>query len=189
MARSFNLRGLAAMLILIGSIAASLIAATPASANTNPTDYLRLRNLDGRYEEFTIGNGTPNSCALYHRWQQRPGDDSSWTGRQSLGGCLNHNLNLNGASNPDGRLEIFAIANSTYDLFHIWQAPSTSSGWSSWQTLKGGQLTYAPNIYILSGGLLSLLGPGTDGYTWCIDQSPSSPGGWGNWRRCVASAG
>jgi hypothetical protein len=36
MARSFNLRGLAAMLILIGTFGASLTAAAPASADTNP---------------------------------------------------------------------------------------------------------------------------------------------------------
>lgn len=180
----FNRLGLAVILVLMGSFSASLIAAAPASADPTPTSYLRLRNLDGRWEHFMIGNGTPGSCALYHKWQTRPGDDSSWSGWQSLGGCLDENLELNGDSNPDGRLEIFAIAKSSWYLFHIWQAPGTPGGWSSWQTLRGGQLLFAPDISILSGGLLRLSGTGIDGGTWCISQSPSTPGGWGSWGRC-----
>jgi hypothetical protein len=179
-------RVLVGLLALLSTIAGLLVSTGSPAAADPPTDYLTLVNRDGREEVFTIGNGTAGSCALYHNWETRPGDRTSWNGWRSLGGCLQDPLDLNGSINPDGRLEVFAIGAGNY-VYHIYQSPAAASGWSAWQQLNGGRLGRAPTVQSNWGSPIYLLGPGVppDRNVYCTEQNPAAPSGWNNWHLCV----
>jgi hypothetical protein len=97
----------------------------PTITNGAPPIVVGLQNRDGRREEFWRGS----ECALWHRWQVRPG--GAWSGPARLGGCLTSDVA--GAANADGRLEIFARGTDNA-LWHIWQK-RPNSGWSTWSRI------------------------------------------------------
>jgi hypothetical protein len=131
----------------------------PAKSGITPQDAggVTLVNQDGRLEDFWVGTSNTIQVpgALWHQWQISPGS-SNWSAPASLGGYLTSGID--GASNADGRLEVFGRAAGN-DLAHIWQVQA-NGGWSSWASL-GGVLASGPfTSYTSYGGIIvDVFGP------------------------------
>jgi hypothetical protein len=100
-------------------------------------------NADGRVEMF----GISRIGAIFHRWQQNPGDDSSWSPWAQMDGQLN---SITVARNNDGTLQVFG----TNPAGNVWTrnqilggdqfatvrpdhpAPAIDS-WTSWKQMDG----------------------------------------------------
>jgi hypothetical protein len=150
--------------------AAPAVVPPPAAPVPKPT-VVGLQDRDGRREEFWRDSG---GCALWHRWQVRPG--GPWSGSASLGGCLTSDVA--GAANADGRLEIFARA-ADNALWHIWQKqPNGWSGWSAWGSL-GGVLPSGPTVKANTDRRLEVFVRHADNALWHIWQK--QPNGWSGW--------
>lgn len=156
---------------LVGSVPASAVPNTqPPTAGTGDVaplfEEVSLQNLDGRWEEFRIGDDHD----LKHRWQNEYGWYSAW---YSLHGWVS---DIAGSRNRDGRLEIFGVG-SDHAMWHIWQLTPGGS-WSSWQSQEGWVrlVAAAPN----ADGRLEVFAAGSDNrvhHKWQV-----SPGGsWTRW--------
>ncbi len=92
-------------------------ASLSIAPNTNVLPGLVVeRNADGRLEIFALDS----AGALWHTWQTSPGGGwFHWFSSGSPPGVTTDGP-LTVAQNADGRLEVFAIAESR-SLWHIWQ--------------------------------------------------------------------
>lgn len=75
----------------------------------------------------------------FHVWQTAPNSPFSGWG---LGGPANSRLQMD--SEPDGRLEVFALSDSTFG--HLYQT-AVNGDWSAWETFGSGgaEITSANN--------------------------------------------
>ncbi|MEV7534365.1 M23 family peptidase [Streptomyces hydrogenans] len=83
-------------------------------------------NADGRVEVFAS-----NADGVFHRWQTAGGGWSAWEG--VAGGPPRSRLAMETA--PDGRLEVFALSDTTFG--HLYQT-AVNGGWSAWEHFGGG---------------------------------------------------
>jgi hypothetical protein len=157
----------------LGAPAAQFLGAIAAAANA-----------DGRVEAFGRV-GLMSSGGLWHIWQTAPGN--GWSPWDNLGGGIGPQF-LAGASNADGRLEIFAVGTGPGELEHIWQI-SPGAGWSSWAGL--GPLTAGLPVQLAvarnADGRLELFNVGSGGLWHNWQTSPG--GGWAGWSSLSAPPG
>jgi hypothetical protein len=140
------------------------------------------RNQDGRLELFTkVDDGS-----LWHRWQTRPGQ-GPWHDWHSLERPGDHPLGTPDAppvlaSNPDGRLEVFATADDG-TLWHRWQTVP-NGGWSAWSSLKAPDpgISGEPQVARNGDGRLELFTVASDGGVWHRWQSGPGGGPWKGWK-------
>jgi hypothetical protein len=143
---------------------------------------ITLTDVDGLAEKFWVGtqNGHSVPGALWHEWQNT---DRTYSAPVSLGGWLTSDIA--GASNNDGRLEIFGRAGGG-DLAHIWElAPNGSTGWSAWASLGGAlAANIGPgtrNFFGDTGSYLIFVRVfGPDGFYHCKAQQLAN-GAWSDW--------
>ena len=138
-------------------------------------------NEDGRLELFTKANdGT-----LWHRWQAEPGR-VPWREWHPLGKPGEHEFSLLEASpalasNIDGRLELFVLADDGA-VWHRWQNVP-NGGWSSWDSLEApASLEHEPVVVRNHDGRLELFSQGFDGTVWHRWQTRPGRGPWAAWR-------
>jgi hypothetical protein len=147
------------------------------------------QNADGRLEVFTRV-GLMSTGVVWHIWQN-PTPATGWSSWGVLGsppGGVAPRFLVVG-QNADGRLELFVLG-TTGDLWHIWQQPAPTGGWSGW-----GSLGAPPGASLISlalgrnaDGRLEAVAVGTDGALWHIWQvSPNS--GWSGWGTLGAPGG
>ncbi len=149
-------------------------SAVPLGASvTLPNPVFGINNCDGRREEFTRGSDN----ALWHRWEKRPSDTSSWSGWVSLGGAIIYNPSA--ARNSDCRLDVFVIG-IYHEMFHKWQDSAASGGWSGWEDL-GGNLVSSPWNGYFSDGRIWVGAWGPDGIEHFKRQTAPSQGPWIGW--------
>jgi hypothetical protein len=127
--------------------------APPAGVTFVPGVLAVGSNADGRLEVFAIqaadGSGTDGS--VWHNWQLTPTDGTGWAGWVAINGA-NANPGFSyppagvstlgfpkrlvvALNDKTGLLEVFAI-DSDGNPWHIWQDPSTGTGWSPWNTMQ-----------------------------------------------------
>lgn len=134
-------------------------------------------NADGRLEIFIVGNQGSTGGGLFHAWQTRAGDDTSWTGWQMLAGAWpagNPAVALNNAN----ELEVF-MRGLNGNLYHEWQVSASNSGsYVGWNPM-GGYWTTDPVVARNAGGslLVFMVGTSTELYF-----SQRLRGGWSGWQ-------
>jgi hypothetical protein len=148
-------------------------------------------NADGRVEVF----GISRIGAIFHRWQQIPGDDGSWSPWAQMDGQLN---SITVARNADGTLQVFGTnpAGNVWtrnqilggDQFKTVQpnhlVPAVDS-WTSWKQIDGA-LSQAAAV-TAADGHIQLFGINTAGQLFHRRQStlnatdPSVGGDWTAW--------
>ena len=86
------------------------------------------------------------------------------------------------ASNPDGRLEVFATADDG-TLWHRWQTVP-NGGWSAWSSLKAPDpgISGEPQVARNADGRLELFTVASDGGVWHRWQSGPGRGPWKGWK-------
>jgi hypothetical protein len=114
----------------------------------------------GALDVYGIGGNN----GVYHRQQATPGGAYDWW--VDLGGNVKQ---IAVATNPDGRMEVFAVS-SDDRVLHLWQ--STPGTYAAWANLAGSarQIALGTN----ADGSLDLFAVGTDGAVY--DDQQASPG-------------
>jgi hypothetical protein len=135
-----------------------------------------ISNADGRLELFALGPGGQ----IDHIWQHSP--NGLWSTWQSVAG-LPVGVSFFAfeiARNADGRLEVFALAESSSHLYHSWQV-GAGGAWVPWQDT--GQVLGVFDVAANPDGRLEIIGVGGGGTTGQIIHSwqlaPNS--GWSGW--------
>ncbi len=134
-------------------------------------------NPDGRLEIFAVGDQGKSGGGLFHAWQTRAGDDTSWTGWQMMASAWPPGTPAV-AMNSANELEVFMRGLDT-NLYHEWQtSPGNSSSYTGW-TPMGGYWTTDPVVGRNADGSLEvfMVGESTQLY---YDQRLSS--GWSGWQ-------
>ena len=144
-----------------GSIGAHIVVAT--------------QNADGRLEVFAVSS----TAKLEHIWQTSP--NGGWSAWGGLGQPVGVSLTAGVAAgqNPDGRLEVFAVATDG-GLWHLWQE-SPNGDWSGWESLSAppGVSLAIPAAARNEDGRLEVFVSG-QGNLWHRWQ-PAPGAGWADW--------
>jgi hypothetical protein len=150
-----------------------------------------IANADGRVEMF----GISRIGAIFHRWQQLAGDDSSWSPWAQMDGQLN---SIAVARNHDGTLQVFG----TNSLGNVWTRNQILGGdqfatvrpahpvpgidaWTGWKQMDGS-LSQAASVTD-ANGQIHLFGINSAGMLFHRQQTarnatdPSVSGAWTGW--------
>jgi hypothetical protein len=141
-------------------------------------------NEDGRLELFT--KVLESDGTLWHRWQPEPGR-GPWRDWHSLGrppgtsGFKFSEAPPALASNLDGRLELFVLANDGA-VWHRWQTVP-NGGWSPWKSLEkpATRLDGEPAVVRNHDGRLELFTWDREGTVWHRWQTKPGRGPWAAW--------
>ena len=143
-----------------------------ATVNSNPfSSPVVARNADGRLESIRHGQQRQYPARL----PAAPGGGTGWSGfLSSLGGDGLYGGPAIG-TNPDGRLEIFAIG-SDYTLEHNYQK-TANGAWSGWSSLgnDGHDLLFV-SAAADADGLLQVFALDDDGDVLVDRQGSNGPG-------------
>jgi hypothetical protein len=138
-----------------------------------PGAVVQIQNCDGRWEQFV----RQSDNALWHRWQSRANDNSSYGPWVSLSGIIIYDPAV--AMNHDCRLDVFVIT-SHHEMFHKWQDHNSPGGWSGWENL-GGNLVSSPWTGNFVDGRIWVGAWGPDGIQHFKRQTAPSQGPWIGW--------
>lgn len=137
-------------------------------------------NADGRLEIFMIGDQSPGGGGgeLFHAYQTRAGDDSSWTGWIPMGiSCPPGTPAV--TTNLRGGLEVFVVK-TDHELYHAWQVnPGNSSSYVDWYTLGGRWSDTSPVVVKNKNGTMQVFMTGESGETYHIWEN--TPGNSSNY--------
>lgn len=156
------------------------------------------QNSDGRVEVFALDR----IGQIWHTWQIRPGDDTSWSPWANMSGNL---TSISVTRNHDGTLQLFGTGTDgvTYTRnqilggdFVIAQSnpvPAVNT-WTDWKWMADGWTSQDVAVTNLAGRI-ELFGIGTDHTIWHREQNlwnasdPTVAGNWSSWSRVPASPG
>ena len=181
-----------------GNTFTDLIKGTSTGTTTSLEEYNEIPvGSSGRYLRVTVNGNTENNRdsipeiavygasaisagdpgPLFHKWQNTAGTTTSWSAYQHLSGSILSQGAV--AINPDGRLEVFAIA-ANNQLYHRWQNAPGSSSWSAWTSL-GGDLIGNPAVIANQDGRLEVFVVAANNQLYHRWQNAPGSSSWSAW--------
>ncbi|NUP51347.1 MAG: hypothetical protein HOW97_29140 [Catenulispora sp.] len=153
------------------------------------------QNSDGRAEVFALDR----LGQIWHTWQTRPGDDTSWSLWANMSGNL---TSVSVARNHNGTLQLFGsgpdgvtytrsqILGGDYVDAQDFPTPAVDA-WTDWTAMTDGWTSQDVAVTDLAGRI-ELFGIGADHAIWHREQqtwdatNPNTPGGWSSWSHVPA---
>jgi len=143
-------------------------------------------NADGRLEMF----GTDRIGRVFHRWQQTPGDNTTWSPWAQLTGQTISSLAV--APNPDGTLQLFGtdpvgriftrhqiMGGDQHPEVRIGHIAPAIDAWTDWRQLDGTLTQIAAGVN--QNGQVELFGVNAAGQVWDRRQTDADAGSWAAW--------